>query len=142
MSIMAAHNDKTSDRGGDPERRGPFRDLIRRRRAELNESLDVFAAKAVDPTSGERVTRGWIHRLETGLPVNAPQVEQLRALAEACELPLEQLQDEAGREFHGVDPLIGGSSESKAYVRKLDRLPADQRDRLLRLIDTLVPPEE
>jgi transcriptional regulator with XRE-family HTH domain len=142
MSAMTAHEDKPTASRGEPEQRGPFRDLVRRRRAELNESLDTFSAKAVDPVSGERVTRGWIHRLESGLPVTPPQVEQLRALAEACELPLEQLQDEAGRQFHGVDPLVGGSSEAKAYVRKLDRLPADQRDRLLRLIDTLVPPED
>jgi hypothetical protein len=139
---MATHDDKPTRKDSGPERTGPFRDLIRRRRAELNESLDTFAAKATDPVSGERVTRGWIHRLETGLPVNAPQAEQLRALAVACELPLEQLQDEAGREFHGVDPLVSGSSEAKAYVRKLDQLPDDQRRRLLQLIDTLVPPEE
>lgn len=142
MSTMATHDDKPTREDAAPEQRGPFRDLVRRRRAELNESLDVFAAKAVDPVSGERVKRGWIHRLETGLPVTPPQAKELRALAAACELPLEQLQDEAGRQFHGVDPLIGGSSEAKAYVRKLDRLPADQRERLLRLIDTLVPPEE
>lgn len=125
-----------------PEHRRAFRDLIRRRRAELNEGLSKFAEAAVDPVTGKQVTRGWIHRLETGEPVTPPTVVELRALAAACELPLEQLQDAAGSEFHGVDPLVSGSTEAKAYVHKLDSLPAEQRERLLRLIDTLVPPDE
>ncbi|MFI8988626.1 hypothetical protein ACIG63_27060 [Streptomyces antimycoticus] len=125
----------------DPERR-QFADLIRDRRAELREGLTAFAAKAVDPVTGTKVTRGWIYRLETGEPVTPPAVEELRALAAAARLPLESLQDAAGAQFHGRDPLVSGSGESTAYVRKLDRLPADQRRRLLDLIDSLVPPDE
>ncbi|MFE4051202.1 helix-turn-helix domain-containing protein [Streptomyces sp. YIM B13518] len=137
---MAPTDMPASDTTQDPERRTQFADLIRRRRAELNKGLNAFAEKAVDPVSGVRVTRGWIYRLETGEPVTPPVYEELRALAAACELPVETLQDAAGSQFHGVDPLVSGSSEAKAYVRKLDQLPADQRDRLLRLIDTLTPP--
>lgn len=137
MSPMAAKDDKTRE----PEQRTDFADLIRDRRAELKESLDTFAAKAVDPISGMEVTRGWIYRLETGKPVTPPVFEELRALAEAAELPVERLQDAAGSQFHGVDPLASGSSESKAYVHKLDQLPTEQRNGLLRLIDSLVPPE-
>ncbi|GHC28776.1 hypothetical protein GCM10010308_52530 [Streptomyces vinaceusdrappus] len=139
---MAPNDEQTRDRTQEPERRRQFADLVRRRRSELNESLDVFARKAVDPVSGKKVTRGWIYRLETGEPVTPPEVEELRALREACEVPLEQLQDAAGQQFHGVDPLVSGSTEAKAYVHKLDSLPAEQRERLLRLIDTLVPPNE
>ncbi|MFD4259989.1 helix-turn-helix domain-containing protein [Streptomyces sp. NPDC058534] len=139
---MAANDEQSREHGREPERRTQFADLIRRRRSELNESLDTFAKKAIDPVSGVRVTRGWIYRLETGEPVTPPVYEELCALAQACDLPVEQLQDAAGQQFHGVDPLKSGSTEATAYVRKLDRVPADQRERLLRLIDTLVPPEE
>jgi transcriptional regulator with XRE-family HTH domain len=138
---MAANPPKPRATAPEPERRTQFRDLIRRRRAELGESLDTFARKAVDPVSGTEVKRGWINRLETGEPVTPPEYEELCALAAACELPVEALQDAAGSQFHGVDPLKSGSSLAKAYVHKLDSLPADQRDRLLRLIDTLVPPD-
>lgn len=141
MSRMAANPTHAPDIEPEPERRTQFRDLIRRRRAELNLGLDAFASRAVDPISGVQVKRGWINRLETNLPVTPPVYEELRALAEACELPVEVLQDAAGSEFHGVDPLKSGSSEAKAYVHKLDQLPAEQRERLLRLIDTLVPPD-
>jgi transcriptional regulator with XRE-family HTH domain len=123
-----------------PEQRTHLADLIRGRRAELNVGLKAFAEKAVDPATGTRVTRGWVYRLEQGEPVTPPVYEELCALAVACELPVETLQDAAGSQFHGVDPLVSGSSEAKAYVHKLDQLPADQRERLLRLIDTLVPP--
>jgi len=140
MSPMAPTDMPASDMTQDPERRTQFADLIRKRRAELNKGLNAFAEKAVDPVSGVRVTRGWIYRLETGEPVTPPVYEELCALAAACELPVEALQDAAGSQFHGVDPLVGGSSEAKAYVHKLDQLPQEQRDQLLRLIDTLTPP--
>lgn len=138
MSPMAAKEHETRD----PERRSDFADLIRDRRAELKESLDTFAEKAVDPVTGQRFKRGVIHRLETGAPITPPEFWELRALAAACRWPVERLQDAAGAQFHGVDPLTSGSSEAKAYVHKLDRLPPDQRERLLQLIDTLVPPDE
>ncbi|MFM9811641.1 hypothetical protein ACKI16_24400 [Streptomyces scabiei] len=138
MSAMAAKDNETRD----PERRTDFADLIRDRRAELKDSLDTFAENAVDPVTGQRFKRGTIYRLETGAPVTPPEFWELRALAAACRWPVERLQDAAGAQFHGVDPLASGSGEARAYVRKLDQLPADQRERLLRLIDTLVPPEE
>lgn len=138
MMPMAAEDDMTRE----SERRTQFADLVRRRRAELNEGLDKFAKRAVDPRSGTRVTRGWIYRLESGQPVTPPQVEELRALAAAARLPLEALQDAAAEQFFGVDPLVSGSGEAKAYVHKLDRIPPEQRERLLLLIDTLVPPDD
>ncbi len=141
MTPMAATDDTPPDVTPSPERRTQLSDLIRERREELGESLDVFAPKAVDPVSGVRVPRGRIYRLETGAKITPFVYEELCALAAAARLPVERLQDAAGQQFHGVDPLRSGSGESVAYVRKLDSLPADQRDRLLQLIDTLVPPQ-
>lgn len=142
MSAMAAKDGNPGETVANPERRTQLADLVRSRRAALKESLDTFAAKAVDPVSGVRVTRGWIYRLETGEKVTPPVYEELCALAAAAQLPIERLQDAAGAQFHGVDPLRAGSGtgEAVAYVRKLDTLPPDQRERLLRLIDSLVPP--
>jgi transcriptional regulator with XRE-family HTH domain len=138
---MAPNDPQLREGVRSPEQRTQLADLIRSRRAELNVGLKAFAEKAIDPATGTRVTRGWIYRLETGEPVTPPVYEELVALAEACDLPVETLQDAAGSQFHGVDPLVSGSSEAKAYVHKLDQLPVDQRERLLRLIDTLVPPD-
>lgn len=140
MSTMAAMDGNPGEIVTSPERRTQLGDLIRTRRAELKESLDTFAPKAVDPATGTRVKRGWIYRLERGENVTPPVYEELCALAAAARLPVERLQDAAGAQFHGVDPLRSGSGEATAYVRKLDQLPVEQRDRLLRLIDTLIPP--
>jgi transcriptional regulator with XRE-family HTH domain len=127
-----------------PERRTAFADLIRRRRSELNLSLVAFAARAVDPVTGTVVKSGWVHRLETGEPVKSPEYEELCALAVAADLPVEALQDAAGSQFHGRDPLRSGtgSAVSTAYVKKLDRLTEEQRTRLLALIDSIVPPDD
>jgi transcriptional regulator with XRE-family HTH domain len=127
---------------GNPERRTQFADLIRNRRKQLGLGLDAFADRAIDPRTGTRVTRGWIYRLETGEKVTPPEFEELCALAAAAGLPVETLQDAAGSQFHGRDPLVTGSPVSVAYVRKLDSLPPEQRDRLLAFIDSLVPPTE
>jgi len=141
MTPMAPNDPRPREGVRSTEQRTQLADLIRSRRKELNVGLKAFAERAIDPATGTQVTRGWVYRLEQGETVTPPVYEELCALAEACELPVEVLQDAAGSQFHGVDPLVSGSSEAKAYVHKLDRLPAEQRDRLLRLIDTLVPPD-
>lgn len=138
MTFMAAKEEKPRD----PERRTQFADLIRSRRKQLGVGLDAFAQGAVDPATGTRVTRGWIYRLETGEKVTPPEFEELCALAAASDLPIETLQDAAGSQFHGRDPLVSGSPVSVAYVRKLDQIPQEQRDRLLAFIDTLLPPDD
>jgi hypothetical protein len=43
MTPMASNPTPPSGDAREPERRTQFRDFIRNRRAELNESLDVFA---------------------------------------------------------------------------------------------------
>lgn len=123
------------------EQRSQFRDLIRARRAELGLSLERFAERAVDPETGATVKAGWIHRLEKGEPVTPPELPQLLALAAACELPLERLQDAAGQQFHGVDSVWSQSGEAKAYVRQLERLSEEQRAQLRLFLDTFAPPE-
>lgn len=117
--------------------RSQFADLIRRRRAELGLSLVNFAARAVDSETGEQVKSGWVHRLEKGEPVTPPQLPELRALALAAELDLEELQDAAGQQFHGVDPVWGSSGAAKAYVRRMERMSPKQREQLMRFLDAM-----
>src|SRR5690349_2185999 len=100
MSPMAAKDDTTET----PERRTALADLIRKRRSELNLGIASFAERAVDPATGTVVKRSWVHRLETGESIKSPTYEELCALAAAAQLPVEQLQDAAGSQFHGRDP--------------------------------------
>jgi transcriptional regulator with XRE-family HTH domain len=122
------------------ENRTQFADLVRLRRAALGLSLKEFAKRALDPETGEpTVTYSWVHRLETGLPVTPPQLPELIGISRAAEIDLEVAQDAAGQQFHGVDPVWSESREAKAYVRRLDALTPDQREQLMRFLDTFAP---
>ncbi|MFD6432855.1 helix-turn-helix domain-containing protein [Streptomyces venezuelae] len=124
----------------DHEPRTQFADLVRDRRALLGLSLKAFAAEAIDPETGEQVvTYSWVHRLETGEPVTPPQLPELRGLARAAKVNLAVMQDAAGQQFHGVDPVWSESGEAKAYVSRLEAMTPDQRDQLMRFLDAIVP---
>jgi transcriptional regulator with XRE-family HTH domain len=123
------------------EERTQFRDLIRELRQQSGLSLVRFAERAVDPLTKTAVKSGWIHRLESGDPVTPPQLPELRALAEAAGCDLEILQDAAGAQFHGVDPVYSASGEARAFVRKTERLTPKQRAQLQAFLDTIVPAE-
>jgi transcriptional regulator with XRE-family HTH domain len=131
---MAAKDD---DRVSVQERRAHLADLVRTRRLQMGLGLERFAARAVDPESGVTVKSGWINRLEQGDPVKAPGYEELCALAAACDLPVERLQDAAGQQFFGIDPVWSSSGEAKAFVRRVDRYSPRQREQLRRLMDAL-----
>lgn len=137
MSPMAA---KDAPPPTGRENRTQFADLVRQRRAALGLSLKEFAKRAVDPVTGEpAVTYSWVHRLETGEPVTPPQLPELRGLARAAEVELEAMQDAAGAQFHGVDPVWSETGEAKAYVRRLEAMTPEQREQLLRFLDAIVP---
>lgn len=141
MSHMAPHEtSSTSPEQSEP--RAQLTELLKSRRGELGIGLSKIAERCVDPETEKAVKRGRIYRLEgnEGGGITPPDFWELRALAVGYQLPIERLQDAAGAQFHGRDPLRSGSGESVAYVRKLDSLPPEQRNRLLQLIDSLVPP--
>ncbi|MFI6347289.1 helix-turn-helix domain-containing protein [Streptomyces sp. NPDC050560] len=123
------------------QQRTQFADLVRERRHELGLSLASLQDRAVDPASGTQVKSGWIHRLESGEPVNAPQVPQLKALANGLQLPLPVLQESASAQFFGVDTVWNESGTARALVQRAERLTPAQLSQLLRLIDTFAPEE-
>lgn len=125
------------------ERRTQFADLVKRRREELGLSLRKFAEQAVDPVTGEQVVKySWLQRLESYEDVIPPQLPELRGLAVAARVPLEAMQDAAGQQFHGVDPAWSESGEAKAYVRRLDSLRPEQREQLMRFLDTFTSSDD
>lgn len=134
MTPMPAQDTPPAD-----DQRTQFRDLIKELRRQTGLSLVRFAEKAVDPVTGTAVKYGWIHRLESGESVKPPQLPELRALAEAAGCDLEILQDAAGQQFHGVDPVYSASGEARAFVRKTERLTPKQREQLQAFLDTIVP---
>ncbi|MET8982100.1 hypothetical protein ABZX85_41610 [Streptomyces sp. NPDC004539] len=145
MSPMAPiETPTTGPERGDP--RMAFTNLLKKARAELGEGLNKVAARCVDPVTGMSMKKGRIYRLEGAERggITPPHVWELRALEVGYRVSLARLQDAAGSQFHGRDPLRSGSGtgEAVAYVRKLDSLSDEQRENLFRLIDSMVPPPE
>ncbi|MER7953827.1 helix-turn-helix transcriptional regulator [Streptomyces sp. NPDC096030] len=117
-----------------------FVDLVRSRREQLHLSYLSLAAAAVDPETGESMSTGWLHRLETGKPVNAPSFAVLRALAAGLNLPLARLQQAAGAQFFGMETGGRYSVEALQLAERLGNLTDKQRDAVIALLDAFLPP--
>ncbi|WP_327376245.1 XRE family transcriptional regulator [Streptomyces sp. NBC_01216] len=132
----------TADRPTTLTGRTDLSDLVRDRRAELRLSLRGVEGRTVDPATGEPLCKySWVNKLGKGLAVDAPTYPQLRALAVALELPLGKIQDAAGAQFFGIDTVWSVSGEARALAVRADRMTPEQREQLLRLIETFAPSE-
>ncbi|MCY0960805.1 XRE family transcriptional regulator [Streptomyces sp. H27-H5] len=110
-------------------------DLVRKRRAELRLSFRQLEERTGLGEDGKPVIRrGTLENLEKVVPRMAwtPRFPELQALADALELPLVQVQDAAGSQFMGIDPVV--SEHGRAYVRGADKLTPVQREQIERLI--------
>lgn len=127
----------TEDRRTSPPGRTHLRDLVRERKAELGLSYQKLAARCIDPETGEQTVRdSWLHRLATDLPVEPPKLPALRGMAAGLDVPLGRVQDAAAAEFFGMDTVWSASGEARALVERADRMTPQQREQLMRLLDT------
>lgn len=112
-------------------------DLVQSRRAELRLSYSELAEAAVDPETGDCLSRAWLHRLETGLPVIPPALPQLRALAIGMQVPLTRVQWAAAGQYFGLHeaPVNVEAAEIASLAAQLT---AGQRDALYGFLDALV----
>lgn len=127
MNLMAEQDAPT---------RTDLSDLARTRRAELGLSYDRLGQRAADPESDVRVPGSWFHRLETGLPVQVPDLPRLRAIAAALDVPLGRVQDAAGAQFFGIEATWSASGEARALVEQASHMTPDQREQLRRFLDS------
>lgn len=115
-------------------------DLVRSQRERLHLSYRSLADACRDAETETTVSTGWIHRLETGKPVVAPELAALRALATGLQLPLSRLQQAAGAQFFGLDHEQRYSIEALHLAEQLMRLTTEQRDAVTGLLDAFLPP--
>jgi hypothetical protein len=113
-------------------------DLVAERRAELHLSLVTLAERCVDPeTHMQEWKAGRIHRLEHRQPLELITPEQIRALAAGLDLPLREVQDAAGEQFHGVETTnLDASGKVKALTNRAWSLAPEDLDRLLAIAET------
>jgi hypothetical protein len=132
MTLMAARNPKAT--GG----RSQLRDIVVQRKEELGLGYARLAARCIDPESGEQTVKSsWLHRLATGEPVEAPDYETLRGMAAGLGMPVGVLQDAAGAQFFGAEPVFSESAEARAFLADADRLTPTQREAIRALMRSL-----
>lgn len=113
-------------------------DLVVDRRAELRISLVTLAERCVDPeTNVQEWKSGRLHRLEHRLSIDLITPEQIRALAAGLDLPLREVQDAAGEQFHGVETTnLDASGKVKALTNRAWSMTPEDLDRLLAIAET------
>lgn len=132
----------TEDRPRAGAPRPALRELLKRRRAELGLSYVKLGQRCVDPETGDQVVKdSWLHRLETGEPVIAPDYRMLVGLAGGLEVALEVVQAAAGEQFFGISTVKGESGQARALLARADRMTPEQVDALARFLDVLAPQE-
>lgn len=118
-------------------------DLVRDRKADLGLSYERLAKHCIDPKTGEQTVKySWLHRLATGQPVIAPDLSQLRGLAEGMKVPLGRVQDAAAAQFFGIQAVWSDSGDARALVQQAEQLTPEQREAVRRLMETLARRED
>jgi transcriptional regulator with XRE-family HTH domain len=120
-------------------------DLVADRRAELRLSLARLADRCIDPETGVQEWKiGRLLRLEKRQPMELITAEQIRALAAGLDLPVREVQDAAGEQFHGVETTdLDASGKVKALTNRAWSLAPEDLDRLLAIAETFpINPEQ
>lgn len=126
-----------AEQDADAPTRTDLSDLARTRRSDLGLSYERLGQRAIDPETGEKIPGSWFHRLETGLPVQVPNLPRLRAIAAALDMPLGRIQDAAGAQFFGIETTWSTSGEARALVEQTGQMTPTQREQLMRFIEAI-----
>lgn len=119
-----------------PTERHDLGDLVLERKTVLRLSYERLAARCIDPDTGEASVRGsWLHRLATREKVVPPDAAALRGMAVGLELPLRLVQDAAGAQFFGIEPLYSDDETMRAIVPHLQEMSPEDRRKIQALIE-------
>nr|WP_272919258.1 helix-turn-helix domain-containing protein [Streptomyces sp. SID8352] len=108
--------------------------MVGSRRREVGLSYQSLAAACRETGGGAAVSSAWLHRLETGAPVNAPSLEGLDTLAAGLRLEPTRLREAAAAQFFGVRVEWEASGEAAELLRMVGALPQHQQAALVELV--------
>ncbi|MFJ7895855.1 helix-turn-helix domain-containing protein [Streptomyces anthocyanicus] len=111
-----------------------LRSLVGSRRREVGLSYQSLAAACQESGGAAAVSSGWLHRLETGAPINAPSTDALDTLAAALRLEPARLREAAAAQFFGVRVDWEASGEAADLLRMVGALPEPQQTALIELV--------
>lgn len=132
MTVMTARDPEAT------EQRTQLRDIVVQRKEELGLGYERLAARCIDPETGEQTVKSsWLHRLATGKNVQRPDYPTLRGMAAGLGVPVGVLQDAAGAQFFGAEPVFSESAEARAFLADADRLTPTQRAAIRALMRSL-----
>ncbi|MEU3280525.1 hypothetical protein [Streptomyces antibioticus] len=129
---MAAEDQKATART-------QFRDVVAERKGALGLSYVNLAARCLHPVTGKQtVKHAWLHRVATGLPVEAPDYDMLLGMSAGLQVDIDVLQDAASAQFFGAQKVFSESAEGRAFLEDADRLSPAQREAIQALMRSLV----
>lgn len=114
-------------------------DLVRTRMEELGYSIRSLADACVDPEdpgAGPFWRRGTLDNLIKGVPIKAPSLPQLRALAAGLRLPLGRVQEAAGAQFFGIDTVWSDDEQLRALVHGYREMSPDDQARVRAIVQS------
>jgi hypothetical protein len=122
--------------------RTEFRDLLRRRRAELGRSLREMEARCIDPESGKQAKFAWLGKVESGGSIDIPKEEVIKAVSIGYELPEDVVKAAVAAQFLGYTPtadpavLWSGDLTTRIIVARAEEMTEDERRQLADIAET------
>lgn len=125
-------SDTNPEQGRDPR---PLSSLILAANAEI--SYQHLADRAIDPETGEQLSKPYLQKLGSGNATTAPKPRALRALAVALRKPVAVVQRAAAIQFldYRATELSGYDDDVRVIVSHLAGMGRQERRRWLAMIE-------
>lgn len=108
---------------------GDLSRLVLEANAEPGNSYAQLAARAVDPETGEQLSKPYLQKIASGVTTTAPKAYALRAIAVALRKPESVVKRAAARQFfeYETTELSGYDDDTRVIVAHLAGMKPSQR---------------
>lgn len=134
QALDQGHSTTTPEAGRDPR---PLSTLILDANAVPGCSYQLLADRAIDPESGEQLSKPYLQKLGSGNATTAPKPHALRALSVALRKPLAVVQRAAAIQYldYRATELSGYDDDVRVIVSHLAGMEKSERRRWLAMIE-------
>jgi len=104
---------------------------------DKGDSYGKLAARAIDPETGETVSKAYLQRVVKNPPVNPPSVPMMRAIATALRKPFRHVQEATARQWlmYEATELAGYGDTVRIIVSHLAGMPDSEKRRWQAMIE-------